>query len=206
MHIFKYCDYDNDSFCHFWKKGILIKEIEAFLCCQVSSVFTCEFGRSRVKSAIIKGTKKYKWIGSNKEIRVDFNCKDKRIYQLMDDLYDIYRHDPTTINGHSMMPLIGMLKENPGTEFRIYFENGIVRGFIIFTFMEYINIKKAIPTITFAWFIPKCMGRGLFAEIYKNLVMENKGPVQVEFPNYGCKKALEKINYNDNEIFSFYNK
>jgi len=161
--------------------------------------------RPIVKRQIISGKKKYKWI-SKEHIIIDGSCEDKRLHIMMDDLYDIYRLDPTTVTGTAMMPLIDTLRYHKKSEFHIYLDNNVIASFMIYFLLEFSDVKMPVHTISFVWVVPKFRGNGLFAKMYHDLEINKNMPIYVDQPNDACQKALQKFEYSASNMFDFYNK
>lgn len=159
--------------------------------------------RPLVLRGIITGTRSHKFLREGETIVTGEN-KDLRINALMDDLYNVYRLDPTTTNGTCILPVIGTLKFHKGSEFVIHSTpDGVVMGFFMSFLAEYSDAKMPVPEMTFVWVIPKFRRMGVFSQMYSNLC-KRKGVIRVDDPNDACKIALQSLRYSDSDVRRYF--
>lgn len=161
--------------------------------------------RPNVKRGIIKGTRRSPSLNGYHTIITGDNT-DKKLNQLMDDLYMVYRMDPDTENGMCIMPWIDTLQYHIGTEFHIYStKEGVVKGFFAIFLHDWKDIPKRIPTLTFLWVVPKFRRKGLFREMYRNIT-SRFGPTLVDAPNGVCEACLDSMGYSRERIIDYYSR
>lgn len=159
--------------------------------------------RPNVKKGIIKGTRRSPALEHPHTV-ISGNNTDHRLNLLMDDLYEVYRLDPGTDNGICIMPWIGTLRYHAESEFHIYStKEGVVKGFYAMFVNESSNILLPVPTMTFVWVVPRFRRKGLFRQMYDDLV-DKRGPILVDHPNEVCKACLEAMGYSQNQVIDFY--
>ena len=130
--------------------------------------------------------------------------QNAKLNKLMNDLYNVYRHDPHTDNGCSQLPFIDTLNEHEGSEFHIYStRDGRVKGFFVSFIIEFQGGRVPVPTMTFVWVIPQFRRQGLFTQMHRDLV-NRRGVVMVDNPNSVCKAALDNIGYSFEGVMAEY--